>query len=673
MRTGGAYRGVLAIHDARALIGASAASQLGDWLFNAALLGYVYSATGSAGWVGAATICRLLPYVLLGPVGGMIADRYDRRTVLLVGDLLRCALMLALAAVVATEGPVELVIALTALASAAGTAERPAAMAMLPRMVGESRLAPANALLHTVQDLGVVVGPAIGAILLAVAPDAVAFLVNGATFAASAALISTMRRRAAPVGVRRIESMRSELMHGLHTARTTPFVVPLFVVVAMAELTYGAQTVQLVLYASSRLDVGAAGYGYLLAVAGLGGLLSATVNARLAASTKVAGIVVVAGAVFCATQLAYAWTTELAIALLVTLLGGAGFVACEVVAETALARVVRSEVLGRVMGVFDALSVAAMVLGAVLAPVLIARTSLRTSFVVLGIATVVVTFGCLAGLRRLGELSRKRADVARLAAGGHRAAPDHGRSAANRARTARLGVTALPAPAGSRRRRRARACPRLLCGGRRKRARPSERRGGRPHRPGWLVRGARPARQRSQECDRHHRGAEHDPAHRGRRAARRAPVCPHGAVGDRSLQQSAVDWGTGGRTAHRCGGRPGVGTDVSVGGATVVVISAGYEGKRRAHVRMAELGARLVIVDEPGHWSESLVSEGVAAAWLAAPVVGDADQDAQAVLDALAVAGVRPRRRAHVLGGQRLRGCPGRRRTGTAGQPAGGG
>ena len=81
---------------------------------------------------------------------------------------------------------------------------------------------------------------------------------------------------------------------------------------------------------------------------------------------------------------------------------------------------------------------------------------------------------------------------------------------------------------------------------------------------------------------------------------------------------------------------------MSVGGATVVVISAGYEGKRRAHVRMADLGARLVIVDEPGHWSESLVADGVAAAWLAAPVVGDSDQDAQAVLDALAAAGVRP-------------------------------
>jgi hypothetical protein len=63
---------------ARALIGASAASQIGNWLYNAALLGYVYSATRSAGWVGAATICRLLPDVLLGPFGGAVADHHKR-------------------------------------------------------------------------------------------------------------------------------------------------------------------------------------------------------------------------------------------------------------------------------------------------------------------------------------------------------------------------------------------------------------------------------------------------------------------------------------------------------------------------------------------------------------------------------------------------------------------
>jgi hypothetical protein len=73
-----AYRDVLAVPGARALIGASAASQIGNWLYNAALLGYVYSATHSAVWVGAATICKGLPYVLLGPFGGAIADRYRR-------------------------------------------------------------------------------------------------------------------------------------------------------------------------------------------------------------------------------------------------------------------------------------------------------------------------------------------------------------------------------------------------------------------------------------------------------------------------------------------------------------------------------------------------------------------------------------------------------------------
>ncbi len=412
MATGNdAYKDILRIKDARALIVASAASQLGDWLYNAALLGYIFAATGSATWVGAATICRLLPYALLGPVGGMVADRYDRRQVLLVGDTLRCLLMFALAGVVAGHGPVVVVIAVTALSSAAGTAERPAAMALLPRLVGEARIGPANALLHTVQDLGVVVGPAIGAVLLAVAPHSVAFIVNGFTFVASAALISTMKRRVSPTRGRANDGARAQLRHGIRTVRRTPFVVPLFLVVAMAEFTYGAQTVQLVLYANRRLDLGAAGYGYLLAAAGVGGLLSAVVNGRLAASTRVSGIVVVTGAMFCATQLAYGQFGGVALALLVTFIGGAGFVSCEVVAETAVARVVASDVLGRVMGVIDALSVAAMVLGAAAAPALVSATSLRTSLFILGGVALVLTLLCRAGLRGLDAVSRERADL----------------------------------------------------------------------------------------------------------------------------------------------------------------------------------------------------------------------------------------------------------------------
>ncbi len=81
---------------------------------------------------------------------------------------------------------------------------------------------------------------------------------------------------------------------------------------------------------------------------------------------------------------------------------------------------------------------------------------------------------------------------------------------------------------------------------------------------------------------------------------------------------------------------------MTVDGATVVVVGAGYPGKRRIYERIAELGARVVVVDEAGHWSERLVDEGVAAQWLAEPITGDPDDDAAAVVRALAARRIRP-------------------------------
>ena len=59
---------------------------------------------------------------------------------------------------------------------------------------------------------------------------------------------------------------------------------------------------------------------------------------------------------------------------------------------------------------------------------------------------------------------------------------------------------------------------------------------------------------------------------------------------------------------------------MTTGGPTVVVVGAGYEGKRRCYERLAAVGARLVIVDEPGHWSESLADDIAGTTWVAAPI-----------------------------------------------------
>ena len=81
---------------------------------------------------------------------------------------------------------------------------------------------------------------------------------------------------------------------------------------------------------------------------------------------------------------------------------------------------------------------------------------------------------------------------------------------------------------------------------------------------------------------------------------------------------------------------------MSIEGKTLAVISAGYLGKRRSYVRLAELGARLVILEEPGHWSAELVDDGVAVAWLPVAVTGDPDADAAARVTVSAEAGIRP-------------------------------
>jgi biotin carboxylase len=81
---------------------------------------------------------------------------------------------------------------------------------------------------------------------------------------------------------------------------------------------------------------------------------------------------------------------------------------------------------------------------------------------------------------------------------------------------------------------------------------------------------------------------------------------------------------------------------MSLQGKTIAIVSGGYPGKRRALEHMSALGARIVILDEAGHWSEELVAAGKAAVWLPVVITGDPDVDAKAVLDALDAAGERP-------------------------------
>ena len=277
----------------RILLVGSTISQSGDWLYNVALAVYVFDRTGSAGWVAAATVLRLVPYIVLAPLGGVVADRFDRRRVMICSDLLRAVSMAALAITAAADGPVLLVTLLAFATTAFGTAYQPAMMAVTPSVVGEDDLAAANALNTLVDSLTIVIGPALGAALLAVTTPVVAFSVNALTFVAPALLLTFGLRRLepprsrdeVPVGSGRLTA---HLLEGVREVARSAGARVLGGFLLGVAFIYGAQTVALVLVSDERLGTGAQGYGYLLGALGAGGVIAAPLVNRLASGRRLA-------------------------------------------------------------------------------------------------------------------------------------------------------------------------------------------------------------------------------------------------------------------------------------------------------------------------------------------------------------------------------------------------
>src|SRR5439155_10371207 len=102
---------------------------------------------------------------------------------------------------------------------------------------------------------------------------------------------------------------------GLRAVRSTPYVPVLTFLTFVGAFTYGAQTVQLVVYVQQRLHLGPDGYGYLLAAAGAGGVLGATVSNRLAARRRVMLPLILSSLVFVGSQLGFAAVSVTALAV----------------------------------------------------------------------------------------------------------------------------------------------------------------------------------------------------------------------------------------------------------------------------------------------------------------------------------------------------------------------
>src|SRR5450759_188677 len=185
-----AYRLLLRNGPLARLLAGEFVSSIGDWLYLVAILILVYEVSKDPLVLGIVGAARVLPYVVLSIPAGILADRYDRRLILLVTDVARGTLMLVMAALVAAHAPVVTIVVLAVVATCFSTFFSPAIGAYLPSLVAdEEQLGPANSAWSTLDNLAFVIGPAIAGLLIAAGGLALAFVLNAATFAVIAVVL----------------------------------------------------------------------------------------------------------------------------------------------------------------------------------------------------------------------------------------------------------------------------------------------------------------------------------------------------------------------------------------------------------------------------------------------------------------------------------------------------
>jgi MFS family permease len=347
-------------------------SLVGTWMQSVSQPWLVLELGGSPIELGAVLAAQFAPSTVLAPIGGVLADRLDKRRTLLVVQviaMLQAAVLFALA----VSGIVEIwhVFVLAAILGTASAIEMPVRQAFAAELVPERDLVNAIALNSTSFNLSRVVGPAIAGLTIAVFGTAINFGVNALSYVAVLAglvLIDPAQLHRLPVPDR-LPSVRASLVEGLRYARRVPTVFwPLVLLGGVATVAMNFQTL-LPLYARDALGLGPDGYGALFAAMGVGSVVGSMTLAFSARRRPMLRLVVAGGAVFLGLELILALTTLAPVAF--ALIAGIGLASILMVntINVMIQNSVGHELRGRVMSLYVTVFAGTAPIGGLLAGV----------------------------------------------------------------------------------------------------------------------------------------------------------------------------------------------------------------------------------------------------------------------------------------------------------------
>jgi MFS family permease len=367
------------------------AESLAIWSFAIALGVYAFDVGGTTG-VGIAALVRLLPGAFAAPFGGLIGDRSSRRTVLMLSALGTSALLGAATAAVAVGAPVAVVFALAGLSTVAASPYVPAEGALMPLVARTPQELSAANVAHSVLDnLGfLVAGIASGALLATASPQAVFGMAAGAGLIATL-LLARLTPDARPAYARETSgTVVAEMAEGARSLLGDARLRLVGITLTLLVFFEGAADVLAVIVALDLLGLGQGAVGYLNAAWGIGALLGGGALAVLLHRGQLtAGLVLGCALTGASLALPALWVVAAA-GYLAWFWIGAGYTLVEVVARTLLQRLGSDETLARALAFLETSRFAAMAVGSIAVPALIALLGVRET--VIAVALILPAF-----------------------------------------------------------------------------------------------------------------------------------------------------------------------------------------------------------------------------------------------------------------------------------------
>ena len=331
-------------------------SQLGDWFNTIALYTIILNLTGSGRDIGLLLVARFLPSFIFGSLSGVVADRFSRRSIMIVSDVLRALVVLGFLFVRRAD-QLWILYSLTVLQLGLSTFFEPAKTAVIPSIVSDRELVAANAISSVTWSIMLTLGAFIGGVVTGWFGSNVAFILDALTYLLSASLIASVRfpkrapRAKSKLSISRVLGI-TETMDGVRYVKHRPRVLALLLVKPAWGLGGGILTL-LAVFGEKVFPVGrsaATGIGVLFAARGIGTAVGPIVARRISGEGKKRmqnsiGIAFLIGGVF---YMAFGAATSFVIALIVLGLAHTGGSILWVFSTVLLQRGVEDNFRGRV-------------------------------------------------------------------------------------------------------------------------------------------------------------------------------------------------------------------------------------------------------------------------------------------------------------------------------------